>query len=526
MDLMELGIAIKATGDRQALAALKQVETAGKRAADTQVAGSRRVEEQIQREGMRRAQMHADAIRMDQQRTASATAALATAKAESDAMRMRVGMGAIAMAGALEMMTRQGKVTGEALKMVVVQGSMMAAMYGPQGAIVGAIGVTGVALWNFFNRAKAEAEALRKKTEETALAIRSMGFEQAGAFAGAKYGEMQRLEREIAALEGGNRQVTGVRDGNVRAGFGIHDDAIAAKRRDLAAATEAHRMAYERFTTSVQAHTKVQANAARIARDEAAAQARVTAALSEQERERDTALRRAAERIAQLPQIIATPDLGRYRTVETPQVAPDKDLERETAKGIAAAREALLEAERQFHEMLDNIIVTGFSNAIQAAFASAFSGKGLAGIFSSFASTMMASLGQAITMIGARLIKLGGILTAFENALKTMGPFAGPAALIAGAALLALAGTMGNAGGGGGSRGGGYGRDSGSRVTTYALSPQAQGLAANARPRESTQVYITNIGEPTPKDVRTLTNAVAKGISQRGMQRRAFGLRG
>ena len=524
--LMDLSVDLRVKGGMEMMTSLKNVEGAGKQAAAAITRSMSATTEQA-RVVWQTSTKHVQAQQQVAAATKATTATMDQQRAATDALRMRVGMGAIAMAGAFEMMARQGKVTGESLRQLVVQGSLLAGMYGPQGAIVGAVGVAGVALWSFFTRATTQAEALRKKNEEVVATIRKMGVEQAATFATEAFAELRATQAGIDRLRSSGRTVVVSTPGGGSKTLNSNDRAIADLEARMIVLRDQHRLAMDRANVSAWRLSETNANAARITRQQADAEERRREGLAEDKRAMDQLLAHADRRIAALPDVMVTPDLGSYRPMPTPTVKPDTDLEKETAKGIAAARETLMEAERQFHEMLDNIIVTGFSNAIQAAFASAFSGKGLAGIFSSFASTMMASLGQAITMIGAKLLQLGGILTAFENAFKSMGPFGGPAALLAGAALLALAGTMGASGGGASSGGaGGYGGRQAPGVTTYALSPQARAATANAKARESTQVYITNIGKPSPSDVRTLVNAVADGVQQRGMRRRAFGVAG
>lgn len=97
----------------------------------------------------------------------SSTAASATASRQANAAR------AIAMT--TETIARQGKVSGEAAKQLLAQGSNMAFMFGPTGALVGAIGIATLAIATMFNRTKREMEEAAEKAEETIARLINAG---------------------------------------------------------------------------------------------------------------------------------------------------------------------------------------------------------------------------------------------------------------------------------------------------------------------------------------------------------------
>jgi hypothetical protein len=107
------------------------------------------------------AKLDASAKRMAASTTSAGTAATASGVAV-DRMAMRYSRGAQAMAGAAEMAARAGKLTGESAKQMIAQGSMMATMFGPTGAIVGAVGIGTLAIVHMFDRAKDEAKTARE----------------------------------------------------------------------------------------------------------------------------------------------------------------------------------------------------------------------------------------------------------------------------------------------------------------------------------------------------------------------------
>lgn len=99
------------------------------------------------------------AKKSEQSGRTSSTAATATASKHATAAR------AIAMT--TETIARQGQVSGEAAKQLIAQGSNMAFMFGPTGAMVGAIGIATLAIVTMFNRTKREMEEAAEKAEET-----------------------------------------------------------------------------------------------------------------------------------------------------------------------------------------------------------------------------------------------------------------------------------------------------------------------------------------------------------------------
>lgn len=106
---------------------------------------------------------------------------------EAEPTARKWGAASRQMAGGLEAIARQGKVTGESLKAIATQGAEMAFMFGAAGPIVGAIAITGIAIYEHItgNIKKARDEARQFQTE-------IQGLRRAGNLTGA--GELsQRL---------------------------------------------------------------------------------------------------------------------------------------------------------------------------------------------------------------------------------------------------------------------------------------------------------------------------------------------
>lgn len=101
--------------------------------------------------------------------TGFATKAKATGKdvgAGADAMTNKFGAAARAGASAMETIARTGKASGEAMKQLVAQGSQAALFFGPQGAFIGAIGISTLAIVGMFSRTREEMAALEKQTTD------------------------------------------------------------------------------------------------------------------------------------------------------------------------------------------------------------------------------------------------------------------------------------------------------------------------------------------------------------------------
>lgn len=103
------------------------------------------------------------------QRTESRISAAATS------MGRQYGAASRSIAMGIDQIARTGNVAGEGLKQVIATGAEMAFMFGVGGPIVGAIGISGMALFNFFQRSRKEIEETRKKAETELAALQNAG---------------------------------------------------------------------------------------------------------------------------------------------------------------------------------------------------------------------------------------------------------------------------------------------------------------------------------------------------------------
>lgn len=83
-----------------------------------------------------------------------------------DRMGTRSAVALRQISSATETIARQGKVSGEAAKQLIAQGANAALFFGPQGALVGAIGIATLAMVGMFGRVKREIEETERRTLE------------------------------------------------------------------------------------------------------------------------------------------------------------------------------------------------------------------------------------------------------------------------------------------------------------------------------------------------------------------------
>lgn len=99
----------------------------------------------------------------------------ATGGAQTSAIIGRIGASARTAAGGLEAMARTGQASSGVMKTLVTSGAEMAFMFGPKGAIAGAVAITGIAIFQFFKRTRDEITATRKKAQEEVAAMLNVG---------------------------------------------------------------------------------------------------------------------------------------------------------------------------------------------------------------------------------------------------------------------------------------------------------------------------------------------------------------
>jgi len=139
----------------------------------------------------------------------------------ADAIGQRYSAAAVQVASAAENMARAGKIGGDGLKQIVVQGSNMAFLFGPGGAVVGAVGVASLAIIEVFRRTRTETAELLRQSRADLREIRGLTSREAA--------EERRL-----ALAFGDRTLTSADVQDVRDTKGDQEaDRLEAQRRGV-----------------------------------------------------------------------------------------------------------------------------------------------------------------------------------------------------------------------------------------------------------------------------------------------------
>lgn len=138
-----------------------------------------------------------------------------SAGAAGSTLGNRYGSAAIGISSAAENMARLGKVTGESAKMMINQSAQVAFAFGPHGMLIGAIGITTLAIVEMFGRAKKEAKAAADAIKKDIAEAMSSG--SLTTMAKAIYEQQQRVEearKKTAAEVERNRRARGEYDPN------------------------------------------------------------------------------------------------------------------------------------------------------------------------------------------------------------------------------------------------------------------------------------------------------------------------
>lgn len=169
-----------------------------------------------------------------------------------------------------------------------------------------------------------------------------------------------------------------------------------------------------------------------------------------------------------------------------------------------------IEMKENLRKNLEAAFADGLGQSVYDAFASAFSGEGIGGLFENFGRSVLKGLGKIFVMMGQYMIGASGIFQAIAAAL--VNPLTSGFALAAyGAALIALGAGMGAIATRGenksvagaaatGGVGGGGGYESMSQRLLFGASTGS--VAAGMTPRES--MNITVIGKDDPRAQREL----------------------
>lgn len=464
MDLMALSVPIQAPGTPEAVAGMQQVERAGRQAAFTYSMSWRGAGTAAQ-----------TAFRQTEQVARTTNAGIA---ASASAVGRRYAMAAFQIAGVVTAIAATGNASQSQINRLVGLASGVAFAFGPTGAVVGAIGLSLLAIKEMFDRTNTEME----KTKANAIqAVREI-FEETDAKAA--QARRQRIEGELFDLQ---QQLLKEQDAIFQiAQSARHFFAPGASDMDIAAGTRVR----GQVSPSVQAVKDLTKKIDEL-KNQLTANTTVLKALSV----------RGVDVLSPLSSLVggdASADEAAVRAAVARRTGPRARDLGAGAAGFAAqgqssiqssladsfanpAVQALAETEQLVSQAVDRHIAGGIGDALVNGFSRAFSGEGLGGLFKGFGSSILSSLGGFFIELGTHLIKFGTLMESLKNSLTSWAG-AGIGSVAVGVGLIALGALMSSAGGALGSSplgavyGSGGGGIGSQRLTdqfaSYSLNPQ------------------------------------------------------
>jgi hypothetical protein len=550
-------LVIKKVGDREALRALESLDKTGRQIVENVANATGKAMGDIANAYVTGGKAMQGALQSVSEGWKQQQQEMAATGRAAEALEMRQAHSIATATRGLEMIGRTGQLTGRSLDAVVGQISAMAFSFGPTGQIVAAIGITTAAVIELFMRTAKEARKLREETEKEFARIAHMDVAQQGdeasrLFSGDRFAErkvdrlsipqmkarmaalqaalpkgdltvlesqmgsllampassplhktgeaikeLDDLDKELDKRENILRRITGLNGSMAYAGKKaadvdqwsfLADDAKEAERaaKKAAAAAEAAEKAMHRLNI---ANTKVDAELAVIHTKAKQAGEAANAAAIEQG----------------LVGFQSNLKL-KFEIFNAPFEAAAKEFDK--------AVDALA---KHMHDVLGQVLGDGLAKGFEAA----FSGKGIAGAFSTLTATVLSGLGDFLEKLGAGMVITGTWLTAFANAMKSLqGPAAiaaGVGLIAAGAAMKAIAGSFGGASGGSGGRGYGSSSSLATVIDRGVINPSNYSSVRGADVQQRPQInnYNTILGVNDPQLPRFFDEVNRKSM-QRG----------
>lgn len=446
------------------------------------------------------------------------------------------------IAGNIAMIAAAGEATAGSLKGILAQGANIAFMFGATGAIGGAIALTGLAIYNLFNRTRAEIEATALKARQELEKI-------------ARAGDLGSAAQRAQYLFSGDpfAAAFGKHEGESDAAFerrrlglqGIQA-AIAEQERRRAGAAGGGALDQQRRTAAYNEIFRLREQE-RLLRQEYEATIPVVQKLAAAEGER------AAFQLQQLREATEKERgdlLGRLLSGGRPEnqllgkpyaTANLLDLSDSMLKGIQErlrkappipTTELTPELERILNaEMLAENIGNSFgatlAESIAAGFANIFEGgrfgARLENGFRAMAGAVLRGLGSVFQQIGITALAGMKLIATIKDAISSWAPGLGiPAALgliALGAVLQAGGNSLANSGQGGVGGGGGYASNTGQTVINRGIiNPLNQVVTnpASIQARPTINLFATIIGKNDASAQRDLVDMVKLGLSRSG----------
>lgn len=457
MDLFSLSIPIKVSGKQQVTAELQAIGRVGQ-----QVAKDLNLSFAQTKTGLL---VPAGAIEATTRRTREFSNAARAASVDS----MRYARAAFTISGVMQAVAATGRTSNEQIKMLIGTASGVAFAFGPTGAIVGAIGLSILAIKEMFDRTREGMDETKKKAIETVRDI----FSETSA---------EGAQSRKAALE---RQVFDLEHGDLALARQRREELLAPHRRQRPGSTDEQlaglilnqqRLVGGEFTDLTKQIGELEKALATL-RTQASAAGLALEAMESRERERIADARSRIGTIGSLSGFIApgrdlvgeaaaarfrnrAPVLlpGQFETdipglgkgfggrgsvgAAAGMVASPADLKQNIIDGLAGPTlEALAETQALVSAAIDTHIVGGIGNALAEGFARAFSGEGFGGLLQGFTGSILSSLGSMFIELGKHFIAFGTIMETIRESLTSFFG-AGVGSIVGGLALVALGAAM------------------------------------------------------------------------------------
>jgi hypothetical protein len=484
---------------------------------------------------------------------AKAQAEVARSAAAGEAATNKVAGGARQASFALETMARTGQTAGEPMRQLLTIGGEMAFMFGPAGAIAGAIAVLGLTITTLFSRArddakKAQDDMLRDwntfqrsmRDADLGTAARTAqdlyqgdpGFAIANGAGGRRtlaasdlinlpLEDVRTLDAAIIGIERLRRATQLL----TAAGVDPSADRFAVVLEKLREATEKYDAALTRLNTTMA--------------DTVGGQKRELAKNRETETEEgpDFVLYSYKDLTRWWEQQLGTKgedadtilarqfDLSKLRDTLTVDTTVDVGAVLANIKAATDQLKAALEEEakrlREESRRVGAVVLGGLADGIATAVRTMDLGAG----FKQMTAGILAGIGGMMIETGQAMVTFGTLIETFKKSLLSFfggnAVLAGLALVASGAVLQGLSGRIGNVGsrvatGGDRAVGGGLGIP-GTASIPVSLSRASSATTPAAVPaaREAVTNYVTVIGEDDPRAQRTLvrllTNAARRG---------------
>lgn len=447
-------------------------------------------------------------------------------KDEAEPTSRRWGTASRQIAGGLEQVARQGKLTGESLKSIISNGAEMAFMFGAGGPIVAALAITGVAIFENItgNIKKAREETVR--FQETIA-----GFRRSGNLAGASDAAQQLFSGDRFAVRGADEDartfearqlgILGIRSkiaglpqgpGGLFSAGSKEQDEVRKWNAILSDYTSRHKLAI----AAVNELAAAEGNRLAVLRALFLGdlKATPTGVLSSQQIGGPGGLTRF------LDEIVTAKGRGK-----------GGDLSGIAVRGAARpenspASQAMVESMKSVGEMAGRGFVDTLASTIEAGMVKVFEkGATIGGVFAAMGQAALGGIGSMLSQIGRATLASFAIIEKIKTAFMTLNPVVGIAAslgLIAlGAALQGAGARVGaNSGGrGGGGYGGGGAYSSsagygGSIVDRGVIDP-TRGSGVNARSANNYSFTIIGTNDPKAQSdiLKMITQAERRGAA-------------